>query len=315
MEIAALTYNDKLNYNSALQIYSLYEYIKNSGEQIQIIDYNLYDTNCKNYFEKNKNRLLYNFLNNNVMLTSTRYKSIEEVENLPPLADKYLITNAKYEDLDPCTDRKECYAYGIKDISKAQLEHIKCNYKALSTIFDFNEEEIKEVADPIFLLSKDEWIDFSEKSKIELKYSEYIIIYANTVTKDMLEYTNNLIKDTSFKVYIVADKVCSLIHRAKRIRNVNPSDLVKLLANAQHVITSAEDGIKLGIIFEKNLHIFYNNDSEEQVEIINKYNLYDRVIDFPDKVINTQMNYMDTLKTLQKLKENSIKFLKLKTEP
>ncbi len=315
MEIAALTYNDKLNYNSALQIYSLYEYIKKSGEQIQIIDYNLYDINCKNYFEKNKNRLLYNFLNNNVMLTSTRYKSIEELENFPPLADKYLITNAKYEDLDPCTDRKECYAYGIKDISKAQLEHIKCNYKALSTIFDFNEEEIKEVVDPIFLLSKDEWIDFSEKSKIELKYSEYIIIYANTVTKDMLEYTNNLIKDTPFKVYIVADKVCSLIHRAKRIRNANPSDLVKLIANAQHVITSAEEGIKLGIIFEKNLHIFYNNDSEEQVEIINKYNLYDRVIDFPDKVINTQMNYMDTLKTLQKLKENSIKFLKLKTEP
>ena len=99
------------------------------------------------------------------------------------------------------------------------------------------------------------------------------------------------------------------------VRNANPSDLVKLIANAQHVITSAEEGIKLGIIFEKNLHIFYNNDSEEQVEIINKYNLYDRVIDFPDKVINTQMNYMDTLKTLQKLKENSIKFLKLKTEP
>ena len=56
MEVAISFFNngEKIQYQDTLQIYSLFEYVKRLGCQVQIIDYNLYNQNKKNF--------LYNFL-------------------------------------------------------------------------------------------------------------------------------------------------------------------------------------------------------------------------------------------------------------
>ena len=55
MEVAISFFNngENMQYKEALQIYSLFEYVKNLGCQVQIIDYDLYGN-------KGKNKLLYN---------------------------------------------------------------------------------------------------------------------------------------------------------------------------------------------------------------------------------------------------------------
>ena len=142
MEIAALVCNDKLNYESAFQIYSLYEYLKHKNNQVQIIDYNLLDRNKKSFSQKKKNELLYNFLDDNVVMTSIRYKTIEQIEDNPPLADKYIISNATYHDLNMETLNENYYAYAIKDIGADQLNNIKDKYKKVSTLFDIKGEVV-----------------------------------------------------------------------------------------------------------------------------------------------------------------------------
>lgn len=305
MEIAALVCNDKLNYESAFQIYSLYEYLKHKNNQVQIIDYNLLDRSKKAFSQKKKNELLYNFLDDNVVMTSIRYKTIEQIEDNPPLADKYIISNATYHDLNMETLNENYYAYAIKDIGADQLNNIKDKYKKVSTLFDIKGEEVKQVADPMFLLSREDWYDFASKSNIKAEKENYILVYSELVTEDMLKYAKMLSENNNAKIYIVADKVEQLFFKGKRINNALPYDLANLVLNAQEVITSCDDGIKLSLIFEKGLHIFNDVERIEQVELINEFNLVNRIVESTDRVVNSNYEYNLSIDKIEELKNNA----------
>lgn len=309
MEIAALVCNDKLNYESTFQIYSMFEYWKNKGNQIQIIDYNLLDKKQKSFTLKRKNELLYDFLDNNVILTSRRYTTLEQFEENPPLADKYIIANATYHELNIDTSKESYYAYGVRDVNLDQLNITKDKYKEISTLFDVKGTDIPQVVDPMFLLSKEEWYDFALNSNIKVANDNYILLYSEVVTQDMLKYAKTLSENNNVKIYIVADKVESMFFKGKRLNNVLPYDLANLVLNAQEVITSCNDGIKLSIIFEKGLHIFNDVENIEQIELINEYNLVNRIVDSTERVVTNHFNYSGTLEKIDGLKSNTEKYL------
>lgn len=310
MEIAALICNDKLNYESAFQIYSMYEYIKSSGNQIQVIDLNLLEDKKNIFSFNNKNERLYDFLESNVILTSKRYRSLEHFEDNPPLADKYIIANATYNDLNIETLKDNYIAYGIRDINIEEFNDIKDRYKEATTLFDVSGSQMKKVLDPIFLLSKEDWYDFSLNSSLSLENDNYILVYGETVNKDMLDYAKMLSEKNNSKIYIVSDKVQSIIYKGKRIRNALPFDIANLILNAQEVITSYNDGIKFSIIFEKALHIFYDANNEEQVELVNEYNLLNRIVNSVDKVVTNHFDYAIALSKIESIKEDTYNSLK-----
>lgn len=305
MEIVALVCNDKLNYESAFQIYSLYEYLKHKNNQVQIIDYNLLDRNKKSFSQKKKNELLYNFLDKNVVMTSIRYKTIDQIEDNPPLADRYIISNATYHDLNIETLNQNYYAYGIKDIGADQLNNIKDKYQKVSTLFEVKGEDIKQVADPMFLLSREEWYDFASKSNLKTEKENYILVYSDLVTDDMLKYAKVLSENNNAKIYIVADKVESMFLKGKRINNPLPYDLANLILNAQEVITSCDDGIKLSLVFEKGLHIFNDVEKIEQIELINEFNLVNRIVDSTERVVTNNYEYNLSIEKIEELKNNA----------
>lgn len=305
MEIAALVCNDKLNYESAFQIYSLYEYLKHKNNQVQIVDYNLLDRNKRSFSQKRKNELLYNFLDDNVVMTSIRYKTIEQVEDNPPLADRYIISNATYHDLNMEILNENYYAYGIKDIGAEQLNNIRDKYKSVSTLFKVKGEEIKQVADPIFLLSREDWYDFASKSNLKTEKENYILVYSDLVTEDMLKYAKMLSENNNAKIYVVADKIQTLFFKGKRINNPLPYDLANLILNAQEVVTSCDDGIKLSLIFERGLHIFNDVEKIEQIELINEFNLVNRIVDSTERIVNGNYEFNLSLEKIDELKNNS----------
>ena len=100
MEIAALVCNDKLDYESALKTYSIFQINRKMGNQVQIVDYNYLNPDIKNVFDKMKNNNLYSFLENNTIFTSRRYSSFERLEDNIPLADSYMIVNPSFNSLD-----------------------------------------------------------------------------------------------------------------------------------------------------------------------------------------------------------------------
>lgn len=307
MEVAITFFNngEKIQYQDTLQIYSLFEYLKRLGCQVQVIDFNLYEKNNKNF--------LYNFLDENTILTSIRYNNINEIREYPPLADKYIFVNGDFLQLSACAlDKNKCIAYGIKDINKDEIEQIEQKYLKVSTLFDIKDKNITRCLDPMFLLDKSQWDEFSKRSSIKLD-ENYVLVYCDSVTKDILDYSKKVAKDQ--KIYILTDKMQFTLFKGKRLKNIMPYDLVKLLENAQDVITNYEDAIKLSIIFDKNIHIILDEEKDDnyKMEMINEYDLVDRVVNLDSEKLEDITDYTKADEKINSLKNITFDFIKEST--
>lgn len=301
MEIATLVCNNGLNYDLVFQTFSMFEYLKRQGNQVQVIDYNFFKKDNK------KSEMLYNFLVDNVILTFNRYNDVNQLEENLPLADKFIVLNGEYNELSLQMNGDKNIAYGIKT-NLSDINNISDNFFKVSTFYDSKNEKINRVIDPIFLLKKEEWYDIINEETVNMPI-DYILIYGDNVTKEMLSYASKISENSNSKIYIVADKVEGVFYKGKRLKNVEPFELLKLISNAQDVITSCNDGIKFAVLFEKNLHIFSNED-ENQIELINDFNLRRRVVNEPNKMVSSNVGYNDSYKEIDRLLESSVEFLK-----
>ena len=301
MEIATLVCNNGLNYDLVFQTFSMFEYLKRQGNQVQIIDYNFLKNDNK------KSEMLYSFLVNNVVLTFNRYNDVNQLEENLPLADKFIVLNGEYNELSLQMNGDKNIAYGIKT-NLSDINNISDNFFKVSTFYDSKNEKINRVIDPIFLLKKEEWYDIINEETVNMPI-DYILIYGDNVTKEMLSYASKISENSNSKIYIVADKVEGVFYKGKRLKNVEPFELLKLISNAQDVITSCNDGIKFAVLFEKNLHIFSNED-ENQIELINDFNLRRRVVNEPNKIVSSNFGYNYSYKEIDRLLESSVEFLK-----
>ena len=309
MEIAALVCNDKLDYESALKTYSIFQINRKMGNQVQIVDYNYLNPDIKNVFDKMKNNNLYSFLENNTIFTSRRYSSFERLEDNIPLADSYMIVNPSFNSLD-VFPREKCVIYGVKDIDENEIDRIKDDYKDFSTSFHLRDNDVSSVVDPLFLLSKEDWYEFGEKSSLPDENKEYILVYGKNIEKDMLAYAKSLSEKNNSKIYIIADKVNALLYKGKRVLNATPADLVKLMSNASDIITSSNEGIRFSVIFEKKIHIFNDSSDESQLELINELKLLDRIVTSPDRIILKESENKEAIDKLKELREKSLNLFK-----
>lgn len=297
MELAILSCNNKLNNDTAFQIFAMYEYLKRQGNNVQVVDCGLKD------YKKN-----YDFLSSNVVLTVNTYMDYRRFEENQPLVDKYIILNYDCDDENLNLNGKENIIYGINNISNKQIEKIANDGYKISSIVDLKNKNIKNVVDPVFLISKEQWLDeINQKSNIDIG-ADYVLVYSDVVTKEMLKYAEDISRKNCLKMYVVADKVQAIFYKGKRIRNTNIIDLANLISNAQTIVTSCNDAIKLAVIFDKNLHIFDVQD-DEQIELIDKLNLKKRIVKDTSRVLEPWQEYKDIKEKIEDLKTDSYELL------
>ena len=297
MELAILSCNNKLNNDTAFQIFAMYEYLKRQGNNVQVVDCGLKD------YKKN-----YDFLSSNVVLTVNTYMDYRRFEENQPLVDKYIILNYDCDDENLNLNGKENIIYGINNISNKQIEKIANDGYKISSIVDLKNKNIKNVVDPVFLISKEQWLDeVNQKSKIDVG-ADYVLVYSDIVTKEMLKYAEDISRKNCLKMYVVADKIQAIFYKGKRIENTNIIDLANLISNAQTVVTSCNDAIKLPVVFDKNLHIFDVQD-DEQIELIDKLNLKKRIVKDTSRVLEPWQEYKDIKEKIEDLKTDSYELL------
>lgn len=297
MELAILSCNNKLNNDTEFQIFAMYEYLKRQGNNVQVVDCGLKD------YKKN-----YDFLSSNVVLTVNTYMDYRRFEENQPLVDKYIILNYDCDDENLNLNGKENIIYGINNISNKQIEKIANDGYKISSIVDLKNKNIKNVVDPVFLISKEQWLDeVNQKSKIDVG-ADYVLVYSDIVTKEMLKYAEDISRKNCLKMYVVADKIQAIFYKGKRIKNTNIIDLANLISNAQTIVTSCNDAIKLAVIFDKNLHIFDVQD-DEQIELIDKLNLKKRIVKDTSRVLEPWQEYKDIKEKIEDLKTDSYELL------
>lgn len=304
MEIAILVCNRGIDYESALHAYSIYKYLVKQGNRVEIIDYNFIGNNKKSKHSK----MLYNFLENNIVLTLNRYNDLSQIEENLPLADMYIVVDAESKDLSISLGDNTIIYYA-KDFDNYNLSKLNEMFRSISVSYNSN-SEYKMVVDPIFLLSQSDWHGIFESNCDINVPSDYTLVFSKSVSKDIIEYANTLSKYSQSNLYYIAEDMNTIFYNGKRIKNVNPIDLANLIESANEVITSEDIGIKLCILFEKNVHIFANGQ-DSQIELINDFKLNNRIIKSSQNILsNVNCNYDELCKKVDDLKRYSYEFLK-----
>lgn len=291
-------------------------------------------------------KMFEDFLKENLSLTK-RYDNNEELKKSPPKADVYVtgsdqVWNNDYNgnsdysyflDFAPKESKRIAYAasFGKENISEQNyINSIKPLLKAFDAIsvreadakILLNELEVpsKHVVDPVFLLTKEQWMSFSNPI---LKAESYILVYVmDGLYGELLDYAEKLKEQTGKKIYVVSFKKIKDERITKCFHMANPKDFVGLVAGADAVVTNSFHGTAFSVLFQKDfISIGKEKYNSRMISLLKKLGLESHFVPTGDNLssdilIKTiKYNDVETVdKTLQEWIKQSKDFIEKSLE-
>ena len=180
----------------------------------------------------------------------------------------------------------------------------------------------QQVLDPVFLLEVKEWDDFSGNSESNIPY---IFTYFLGDSKKNRKFAARISKSRNMEIINLAhvSRFCETdIGFGKSITEVSPQDFVRLIKNAEIVITDSFHGAAFSVIFKKEFYVVDrfdgkgNNQLNERIinllGLIGRRDLYingkisEMLTQYNYAQNDDKYNYSDLLKVI----EHSKSFLK-----
>jgi len=302
------------------------------GSSFKELIYNL--LGLLKYFEsRRKIDAANSFLNRNLKL-SKEYNVYSDLLKSPPSADVFLcgsdqIWNPKIHNglspiyfLDFIKDKKIIKASFAASVGENSIEekyknqikkyldtfkHVSVREEKAKEILSFTSKDIKVVADPVFLLNKNEWLKLIPKNKIKKKY---ILCYFLYQPKFLNSVVKKIKKETGYQVISVSLASYSKIYNDILIRDVGPDGFLSLLANAEIVITSSFHGTALSILMEKEFYSVASPTRGSRItNILEKVGLENRAIHDENFNLNNSINYKIVTPKVEILRKNSLDYL------
>lgn len=179
------------------------------------------------------------------------------------------------------------------------------------------DKEIVQVLDPVFLLKKEKWEEFTKNSVFKPKKKNYLLFYV--VNKNYFslcyKHAKKVAKSLNLDILILNASYSINSFRKNTIHDAGPIDFVKLIANAKFIITDSFHGTVFSIIFEKQFFTFepmMNNLDTRKTDLLNKLSLQSRII-YPNIVIrkdlDKKIDYIEINHLLNKYREESYDYL------
>ena len=207
-----------------------------------------------------------------------RYNSYEELKADAPEADAYIAGSdqiwntlfpngrdaAFYLDFGKSEVRRISYAasFATKEVVPEFREFVSKELRNLNFISirekislpllnSLGRTDGVAVCDPVFLLSKDEWKKLADSCKIDLN-EKYLLVYLTDKSDEIKQIALKIHKATGWKIYGVGQFREKWIHKC--YVNAGPLDFVKIINEAQYVISNSFHATAFSLILEKNLY-------------------------------------------------------------
>lgn len=288
--------------------------------------------------EKSRNKNFRDFINENIELKKYHYYGEKTYKKINKRFDKVIVGSDQvwnpYWVLNGLSyntmfltflpkEKKVSYAasMGVAEVPKNQKNKIAEALKEFDNISVREEagaKEIKKIAgkdaevliDPTLLLSKEEWLSVSKKSKIDKNKSYILKYFLGKETNERKESIDKLAKDNSLEVYTLLDKSNSDIYEA------GPAEFIDLIANAKLVVTDSFHAIVFSILFEKPFLIMERMDDKNKNmmsridTLLSKLHLEEKLMkNITDKNV-FEANYTKAFEHLEIERKKSDKFIK-----
>lgn len=347
-KVGIITFQNTLNFGAMLQCYALKEIILHLNYKTEVINhynkkiadsYSMYSAHIwkRTIWGILKSLAYHTLLNIRKIITYKRFKSFM-MTNLPVSTNdspskydiivfgsdqiwKATITgNDKYYwgENFPNNIKKITYAASAGKIDKIFYENINFlyNFNAIS-VREYHLNKIlnnlnipsQTVLDPTLLLTKEEW---NNKFSLKKKTKKYILVYAMQNLQKTRQIAQQLSIQTAIKVEIIYPHV-TISNILKKYSSCGPIQFLRLLYNAEYIITDSFHGTAFSVNFHKNFYtvcqgIGFDNRAES---LLTQLGLQSRLITPDCDIFNTDpVDYSKADILLNSLKNESINFLK-----
>ena len=233
-------------------------------------------------FPNIKKRKKFDIFYNKFYKTSAYYPTAESLKENPPIYDLYItgsdqVWNPKFIKQDSSfllsfvSDDKPKISYASSFattvIPEGALSMYKENlsrYQAITVressgvtlVKELIGRDAKHVCDPTLLLSKEEWESISELSEYKIGEEPYILVFMLCYSFNPYPQARNVIhqiqKTLGIRtIYLDGQKHDLFEPNSKIVKSAGPLDFIKLIKNAQYVITDSFHGTIFSNIFNK----------------------------------------------------------------
>ena len=164
------------------------------------------------------------------------------------------------------------------------------------------------VLDPVFLLSKDDYIKhFYNES---FKKRDYILVYELHEVPLIRPVVNAIAKEKNLKVVYICGYNKMTVFCYDHIYTAGPEDFLTYIANAKYVVTNSFHGLAFSLIFEKNFNICLPKvRAERLINLLDSVGLSDRVVSQVDSINTKQIDYNQVNRKKNELIGLSKKFI------
>jgi hypothetical protein len=169
-------------------------------------------------------------------------------------------------------------------------------------------KSIDVLVDPVFLTTKNEWLELAKKSELDLSVP-FILIYEVNSPPDFKEYVKYIKKHTQLKIIVVSTRPFSKYLGVYTISDAGPYDFLKLFSNAEYVFTSSFHGVSFSSIFNIPFSCVLNVErSTRQRHLLERLKISScevRNIDELSTNLNRKYNWNEVDKSIAKLQQTS----------
>ena len=170
--------------------------------------------------------------------------------------------------------------------------------------------DVCRVCDPTFLFTANDYKRI--QAKRNLVSGKYILVYMIAFEKDMFDFAKRLSRDTGLPlVYISAGQLGR--RGGKNLYSVAPQDFLKLIVDAEFVVTSSLHGLALSAIY--NTEAYYqlsksdNNFNSRVLTLVETLGIKNREIAPGGEIDTTPTDWDEVNARIEEIREKSIKFI------
>lgn len=285
-----------------------------------------------------KNKKFYDF--NNGYIVPSRVYTIDNIETIDSEFDIVIsgsdqvwndrLFKNDWNYLLPFLDRAKKYSYAasfggdrikeenvtkyksyIEDYTSILLrEH--SGYSILRKL-GIQRDDVRIVADPVFLLDKTEWVNKLHLNKNS--QSEYILVLIISSETNALRFAESMSKITGYPVRYLNAKNLRIIDYSsfEYINDAGPIDFLNLIMNSKCVITTSFHAIAFSLIF--NIPFFYElnhkliNNNDRIMQLASEFELQDYEIINADACEIGFYNWEKINERIQTYRESSLEIL------
>lgn len=210
------------------------------------------------------------------------------------------VGDAKEPDLNP-------YIKFIKDFSVVSSRE-NTTTEVLSHII---KSEIKEVCDPVFLLSKEDWENISRS----INMRKYLLCYfvKGIELKEKIRTAEKLAKELNLSLVILSARITKYNFTHKVVSNAGPEEFLSLFRSADYICTDSFHGTAFSLIFNKSfttIELKSESSDGRKTNLLRRVGLLSRVHYLDDcSLPNCEINYEIVNRKLEELRVDSKHFL------